>query len=953
MNSRIELVTRGNNVLVLIWANPRPALSFHLLPSFLTAALVYLLFSPQHSFFLSSPQHWFGFLHPSLSLKLPFSMDDKDESSSYHGSDLSDEKPVVSVSLEIHNLVVPTVQTLGALVRDFPHIPEEQRKAWKRSVSQLSKAPPPTFKYVFIGRTGVNSRLLLDAKLIYFPRSACTSTVYEISYQESNTIDVTIVFQSKSEWLPKLTYLLEDAQNDSETSQKSKDALYLVYPHLRNANLSRTTTNQLLKNVQNRLGTSVTMRPANAEDCKIKLRDYLNNPSAAILAPWPLVRRVEIRGKFAVLASGITLVDLPGDGDIDDMRNGFADQYIKNADGFVLVVDIKRAQDDRGTHDHLRTSLTQLILDGRVVGETVVLVATHTDVSSSSHFFASVTHCTPQDLIGEDELQLNDVEQFKLGKLLMAMKELSNAIKKTKGPKYKTNSEVRSLFFTIGHPQSFLQLALEFRVKAAEKARFLANIRTTAVREKLQEVLGSLNSELGSTEQPKVFCVASRDYLLIDSMADLPLVFTEQAQTEIPDLVAHLSKTGECRRLRWATDELDRASAFCEGVRSYFSEGRHPGQLSAGRKKKLLAIITELETRNLDEATDLLEGIQEEFKVVRQCVKNAVKQATNKSPKIMENFNADGKMHWSTYRATMNMNGLYPPHDLNRDLTKEILPDVQRAWNSGITHRIPLIVRDAIKSFEQSTRTAIDHVVRVLNGRGPTFQHAVATARQSIAVEVIFRDLREQSMEAIAFAQRDGIRSFQPIVQTEMALQYVAASQISGIGTWNRMRVFFFFCAFGSHFHFLIQASNQEYIEGNAENIFIPINTHITELFRQSLGKLKKDVRAELRELTTLLRLALIEDVNLSQNHMAVRDEILQTIIAKRPAFESRKIDLGNRWRALGVEDELEYEDEDEGKCDGEKEGQYDGDEDQYEAEDESEDEEVDNSRARAGFAAF
>ncbi|KAJ7103181.1 hypothetical protein B0H15DRAFT_198348 [Mycena belliarum] len=626
-----------------------------------------------------------------------------------------------------------------------------------------------------------------------------------------------------------------------------------MHPHLSDEELAQVTATELLEPVQERLGVSITTHVTDGKSCRDKLQRYLIPSSHSMPAFWPLVNRVEIRGRFPVLASGISLVDLPGDDDIDDMRDGFINNYIKIADGFVLVADVKRAQDERGTHDNLCKILNQLILDGRNVSKTVILVATRND-----------------DVIGEDELHLELDDQLKLDALLKEINAISIAMSKKRGRTGKTGKE----------------LALDFREKQAEKRLFLANIRATTVRGKLQDMFIGLSTALDMASHvqdlPAVCCVASRDFLAIKLSNDVPVVFTDEGETGIPDLISQLSKTGQHRRLGWAIDELDRASAFCESIFSHFSEGRHPGELAAGTRAEALAIIAELEMRNLKEATELLESIQDEFKVVRQCVKKAVNQAAGNAPKIMERIGARGSMHWSTYRAMMRLNGLYPPHDLNRDLTKGILPDIQRSWNLRINHRMPLILRDAVKNFIQATCTAVEAAVETLNGQGPTFQQAVANARQSLAIEGMLGDMLERSLETISVAQQNGTRAFKTILQNQMRQQYLSVSQINGPGTWDRMR-----------------ESNQEYMEDNAKTIFNAVNIHIAELFRRSSCDIEQDIQRELKDLTILLRLALIDDINLSQDHKAVRDEILQIITATRPAFNSRKIVLRNRLSEL------------------------------------------------------
>ncbi|KAJ7922785.1 hypothetical protein B0H13DRAFT_2655427 [Mycena leptocephala] len=757
-----------------------------------------------------------------------------DEDSSAHNSDLepSDEQQ----SVKVQNLVIPAVKTLWASVSKFPLIPDEQRGSWKKAVSSLSTLSLPTFRFAFIGTT-VNgfvfcSLLFIIANDPYRLRQvhiaqrltrctitsyicvwvgfrvrqgifhnlavanrACTSAVTEISYQDSDTIEININFQSQTEWNKKLQHLLQEVSIHSD-SEQSKDILNRVYPNF--TDFTRVSSYDLLhaQPVQTRLGTTVTVHTQDAEACKDKLREYLvssGNFNPGMPALWPLVRSVHIRGRFPVLASGITLVDLPGDGDIDDERNSFVGQYITKADGFVLVANAKRAQDERATHDHFRRILNQLIVDGRIVDEAVVIVATHTD-----------------DAIGDDELTLNAEETPVVENLRKDLALLSKAIRTNK-----TNLEHLD--------KSQHELAAEYRKKLAEKARLLANIRKTKVREKLNDTFVRLNSGLLPLQADKIslpiFCVASRDYLALKSALDPPAVFMDVKETEIPDLVGHICKTGECRRVRWATDFIDRAYAFSESVHGYFSEGRHPGQLLPENREKALAIIKELETSNIQEAQDVLDGIRDEIQEIERNLVNAVKKAIANAPKIVENFGRKEVIHWNTYKACMRLNGVYPPYDFNRDLTKGILPDIQSSWNLGMNNRIPLILKDAIRTIEESTDLAITNIVKVLNDRGTVFEEVIATARQTLAIESHLSSLLRDSIEAISVAQRDGTRSFKATVQNQLIQQYELVSQESGAGFWVRMK-----------------ASNKEFFEQNAST-YSPNPGPYRRDLAQSLGQ--------------------------------------------------------------------------------------------------------------------
>lgn len=62
---------------------------------------------------------------------------------------------------------------------------------------------------------------------------------------------------------------------------------------------------------------------------------------------WPLVGKVQIYCNSPVLASGATLVDLPGVADSNSARSSIAQEYMKNASFVWIVAPIHRAIDEK------------------------------------------------------------------------------------------------------------------------------------------------------------------------------------------------------------------------------------------------------------------------------------------------------------------------------------------------------------------------------------------------------------------------------------------------------------------------------------------------------------------------------------------------------------------------------------------------------------------------------
>ncbi|KAJ7702907.1 hypothetical protein B0H16DRAFT_1705073 [Mycena metata] len=833
-----------------------------------------------------------------------------DSNDSMRDSDVESEDEedfATTLPTDVHEFALKSTTQLSQLVKTFPHIPHEQRKVWAALVSPIVNSTIPSSKFALIGKTGSGKSTLINCLLedhvlptsAAFSRRACTSAITEISYKNINGIEGTIIFLTKEEWREECKTLLNAIHHDHETNSpdsfgnRCKAKLYMLFPSLRNKDLGPVTVSQLLKiePAKSRLGTSYAIPPSDANNFRAQLEQFLSSSNSDNPVLWPLVRRVEIRGRFSVLSSGIVLVDLPGHNDDNDTRNNFVHDYMKVADGYILVADAKRAQDDRvcprptsklsnensfkDTRGYLRKILDRLLLDGRSVEDSIIVAATGTDTG-----------------IVDNEIAIPEHERPKLNALSEELHGLRQSLrppKKSKSTKSKTNWS-----------QDQREIGDRIREREKEKNLILANIRIARVRRSLQsffkEIPAGFSEDGNRAPVLPVFCLGSQDFLALISGHRSPSIFYKEDETELPALATHLRKIGERHRINWADTLLNRAIAFSEEVHQYFSEGRHPGRLPAAHKKRATDLIADLEKvgviesftgdrsaslqRNLQEAEDAFDGIQDELQKIEYHVQEAVIKATASAPQVVREFGS-GKMYWKTYKSCMSSNGVHPPYDLNRELTKSILPDIQSSWNASINHRIPLVLKDAIMAIEQNTLVVVDEVVELLSGS--TSERPIGAARRHLPIESILGDLLQENIESILVAQRDGTRSFKNTVQKQMIEQYQVVAKEYGNGCYARMK-----------------ASNQQFIEENADNVFGLINTNIQHLLHPAFAKIKKDTRGELTNITVLLRVCLVDEINLSGDHKEIKDAVLKMVVDNRPLFTSKKCDIDERRRALG-----------------------------------------------------
>ncbi|KAJ7897245.1 hypothetical protein B0H14DRAFT_2677507 [Mycena olivaceomarginata] len=763
-----------------------------------------------------------------------------------------------SLALTVHKFCLQATKGLSDLVQTFPNVSQKQRKAWSNAMPRLTKSTFPTFKIALLGKTGSGKSTLINCLLeqptAVLP-SACTSAITEIEFKDSDDIEGRIIFFSKDQWSEVHKFgIVHSAEDDQESpATKAKEKLFKVsYSTFKTQDLSSVTILARLLNadpVREKLGTSLELPPSSdSSSFRAHLEQFLSSTYLQILT---MVGRVEIRGRFPVLSSGIILVDLPGSGDDDETRNNLAAEYIKTADGVILVVDIKRAQDDRDTIGYLRQKFNQFIVDGRSSAEDcTILAVTGTDV--------------PFD---EAEIAVGEAEREKLNELNKDMMELRQSIRPPQKHKPKSQrgfNEQRDIEDKIED---------KIRAKEREKGVLLAVSRITKVRSSMQELFHRINSGLApdenGTPELSIFCVGSNHFLASMTGLRTPLVFFEEDETEIPKLKTHICTAGQSRRLKWAARLLKHAEAFSESIHLYFAEDRHPGQLPTESKQKALDVIAALETSNLEEVDALLDGIKEELSKIEEDLGKAVAKAIEAAPKIVAQFGSSSSgIHWGTYRACMRRNGSFLEHDLNRELTKDILPHIQAGWNKAINHRIPLIIRDAIRTIEESTFEAIDNVVEILSGRGTVFDKTISAARRSLAIENILGDLLERSIKSMSNCRP----------------QYKLVTKESGPGCYARMK-----------------RANHEFIKQNAPNVFGQINTHINEMLHKAARKIQVDMETELRDMSTLLRLCLIDEVNLSEEDNELKESILKLIIENRPQFASKKMDLDDQQLSLNL----------------------------------------------------
>ncbi|KAJ7819595.1 P-loop containing nucleoside triphosphate hydrolase protein, partial [Mycena olivaceomarginata] len=256
---------------------------------------------------------------------------------------------MTSAAEKAYALVHHGISALESQLAGVQPVPERLRDVTDSMKVLGRRASPKPYKVAVVGRTGCGKSTLLNALLQHrlLPDSgegtACTAVVTEISYSGGPDITANIIYKSPATWKLELDHLVADAleavSEESEATShlspayQAREKLRQIYPHLGDSNVSESEWNvdSLLADatVSGCLGTAPIISASDHGDLGKALEQFLSSRGDRTI--WPLVQSVHIKGPFPVLSTGITLIDLPGHGDVDNTRNKVADEYMRDA----------------------------------------------------------------------------------------------------------------------------------------------------------------------------------------------------------------------------------------------------------------------------------------------------------------------------------------------------------------------------------------------------------------------------------------------------------------------------------------------------------------------------------------------------------------------------------------------------------------------------------------------
>ncbi|XP_061188894.1 uncharacterized protein LOC133197070 [Saccostrea echinata] len=317
------------------------------------------------------------------------------------------------------------------------------------------------------------------------------------------------------------------------------------------------------------------------------------------------------------------------------------------------------------------------------------------------------------------------------------------------------------------------------------------------------------DEDIGSSaENLRVFCVSASEYqkmrnIIIDDGP--PTVFSMEEDTQIPALRSYIHQMTAVRHRSSIERILQRVAQFVFDVQNYLTENGTI-QTKGERQKSQSAIVqrTQLLVQKFDSLiADLQQDIEKAFSnQIRPKLGEGITAASTKaneqatkwgSPMNKENKQAGG-LHWCTYRAAVQRQGVYQspsygPVNFNEDLTAPMYTRISIVWDKVFSG----ILWGYFEKFKTAVLTTLNQFIQNLIQELHT--HGVQPSSTQRVQAYISDNAKHQLTEMVAALkefvterQRDANRVLTPGIQENMTPTYNACAAESGTGTYQRMK---------------------------------------------------------------------------------------------------------------------------------------------------------------------
>ncbi|KDQ63224.1 hypothetical protein JAAARDRAFT_53451 [Jaapia argillacea MUCL 33604] len=329
------------------------------------------------------------------------------------------------------NFVNNVAKLFGLLDQPKVSLSEERRKIWKENLEEIVKPPEPC-QIAIVGQTGCGKSSLLNAILDapVAPASssgrACTSVPTEFSFKDIPHFEAIIHFRDVEECKAELLALHADFSLSSDGSQHDSKSLMELGARLKavripQESLESLDVDQILsqEGLKGILGQEEYISSSDPLELQKMLYQRMTGNGADVTgdpSSWSLAKKIQVFGKFPALSTGVTLVDVPGSGDANSVRNNVATEYLVKSDALILVVEQKRAIDNLDALEKLKMLIKRLFSDGRLADSSLSLVFTMADTPVDFHEVDQYTPYGDENTIRCLHEQITTVDRYKAEK---------------------------------------------------------------------------------------------------------------------------------------------------------------------------------------------------------------------------------------------------------------------------------------------------------------------------------------------------------------------------------------------------------------------------------------------------------------------------------------------------------------------------------------------------------
>ncbi|KAG9499701.1 hypothetical protein J7337_008160 [Fusarium musae] len=567
---------------------------------------------------------------------------------------------------------------------------------------------------------------------------------------------------------------------------------------------------------------------------------------------WPLVKEVRIYTKADILKTGITLVDLPGCGDVVESRSEVAGQFSNRLDVRLVVSPIIRATDEKQGQALMRNGFdeAQMKISGKLNGHGFCVIMSKMDEMKVDTY---ISQCPDLHRNQEVIQKLNELANLKQEKdslkpMHTVLKENKKTAEKQRGKaqkaydkairkhekKLKKNpngsgehlsalrierDQLAQAFeradnqlkqhearkTKISKDMSSISDWLHHRSVQTRNARVIQRIRADFARRQRNMGRGgaSRQHEHQNEYQLPILPVSTHAFWQLHSGDTHMAGFPSLNFTGVPFAGQWLHRATLSKREKHLDEVLEEYQNLFTMMQIYSSPNGLDGKFNFTREQveEVLAETHKLYTQKLGAtlrescaAIQRLNPLELKDEAKQRFLDEALRIVQKWSYKFPDDEHNIERMHWCTYMANLNRDGLKfssyatgVTYTWMEHLVEPIMKSISNDWDDKINKRLPTIKSPMILGYSQVFTQYLNELNRLISDKVPSLAVSFSNVRPILensqrATELKVRDALSELSNNIAHVAS--------VADVHMAVQwrttFRAALLDTGIGSYQR-----------------------------------------------------------------------------------------------------------------------------------------------------------------------